>query len=148
MKEKFSSLKLSNVAIKMLRPYNRHNLKGFMQGILFVVGSVIFNVIGQFLLKSGVMKAGLNVISAMTVIKTIFTPLVLFGFVCYGISSIFWIMALSKNDLSFAYPLLLSLGLVLIVLISWVFLKEQMTLERIAGIMLVAIGVYFLFKSA
>lgn len=119
-----------------------------MQGILFVIGSVIFNVIGQFFLKSGVAKAGLKLITTATLIKTIFTPLVLFGFACYGISSIFWILALSRNDLSFAYPLLLSLGLVFIVLISWIFLKEQMTIERISGIVLVAIGVYFLFKSA
>lgn len=118
-----------------------------MQGILYIVGSVIFNVIGQFLLKSGVAQAELKIITLMSVVKTIFTPLVFWGFLCYGVSSIFWIMALSRQDLSFAYPLLLSLGLILVVLISWLVLKEQMTLERIIGILLVTLGVYFIFKS-
>ncbi len=119
-----------------------------MQGIYYVIASMVFNVIGQFYLKSGVAKAGLDAISASTVLKAIFTPLVIFGFICYGISSVFWIIALSKSELSVAYPILLSLGLVFIVLISWIFLKEQMTPERIAGVVLVGIGVYFLLKSA
>lgn len=119
-----------------------------MQGIWFIVGSVIFNVCGQFLLKSGVTKAPLLKVSAAAILKTMFSPLVFAGLLAYGVSSVFWILALSKEDLGVAYPIVISLGIVVITLISWLFLKEEINSWRLLGILCISLGVYFIYRSA
>jgi len=112
------------------------------------VGSVFFNVIGQYLIKSGIGKIGISSFSAVTMVKTIFTPLVFAGFMAYAVSSIFWIMALAKQELSVAYPVLLGMGLIAVVVVSWIFLNEEVSVMRLIGVLLIALGIYFIMKSS
>jgi drug/metabolite transporter (DMT)-like permease len=101
-------------------------------------------VIGQFLLKKGVLASSLTA-NLDSIFKTIFSPYVFFGFFVYAASSIIWLFVLQKFPLSVAYPAL-SLTYVVIVILSIFLLKEPVTSVKIAGMFFIVLGVYFLFK--
>lgn len=101
-------------------------------------------IAGQFFLKKGILASTL-VPSIESIIKTLFSPFVLLGFITYGASSIIWLFVLQKFPLSVAYPAL-SLTYIAIVAVSIFVLKEPLTSYKIAGVLLITAGVYFLFK--
>jgi len=53
---------------------------------------------------------------------------------------------LSKMNLSIAYPLMTSIGFLIVTLVSWVFLKETITLIQIGGFILILLGVWMVAK--
>ncbi|MBD3360985.1 EamA family transporter [Candidatus Peregrinibacteria bacterium] len=116
-------------------------------GNIFILISVALNVLGQTALKGGVNKLGALSLTLNSIFKAFTTPLVLSGLFLYAVSSIFWILALSHKDLSYAYPML-SLGYIAVVLMSWAILGEQVTIIRFLGVILISFGIFLVFKSA
>lgn len=110
--------------------------------------NIILGVAGQFLIKFGVNKVGgleeLGLVGFLT--QAFLSPFVFFGLGLYGISAVLWVILLSKLDLSIAYPAL-SIGYVLVLLISVLFLGEQVSPIRFASTLLIMAGVVFLFRS-
>jgi drug/metabolite transporter (DMT)-like permease len=51
-----------------------------------------------------------------------------------------WVMALKKTDLSYAYPFI-TLGFVIVALFSWMFLKEDINAVKLAGLLIISLGV-------
>jgi len=68
------------------------------------------------------------------------------GLVCYAISVVVWILALSRVDVSIAYPML-SIGYVVNAVAAWQLFDEPMVPGRIIGIGIIIIGVYVLARS-
>jgi multidrug transporter EmrE-like cation transporter len=73
-------------------------------------------------------------------------PLTLLGLMLYAVSAMFWISALSRVELSYAYPLL-GAGYVLVGLVSWKLWGESFGLQRILGTLVVALGVILVGTS-
>ncbi len=64
------------------------------------------------------------------------------GLACYALSMLSWMFALTKYELSFAYPFLgITYVLVYIGAVYWGQIGEQLTWLRTAGIVLILIGV-------
>lgn len=116
-------------------------------GNLFILISILLNVAGQSVLKHGVNKLGALSFDATSLLSAFSSLEVWMGLVFYGISSVFWILALSHRDLSFAYPML-SLGYLAIVIVSWLILGEHVTPIRLLGVLFISLGVFLVFKSA
>jgi multidrug transporter EmrE-like cation transporter len=72
--------------------------------------------------------------------------LVASGLLAAVVAALAWMAALSKFELSYAYPFT-SLNFVLIVLISIVAFGETMDIYKIAGLGLILTGVYVLSLS-
>jgi len=110
--------------------------------------NIILGVVGQFFMKFGVNKIGsleeLGIVKFMT--TALFSPFVLVGLGLYGFSAFLWLILLSKLDLSIAYPAL-SVGYVLVLLISTLFLGEQVSPVRFGGVLLIMAGIVFVFRS-
>ena len=106
--------------------------------------NVFLGVSGQFLIKSGVNGAEFASSPFVNIFKALFTPLVFTGFVLYGISSLLWIMILKNIPLSIAYPTL-SLGYIAVLIISYLYLGETLTLYNVFGSLLIIVGVALLF---
>ena len=70
------------------------------------------------------------------------------GLLCYAFSLFFWMYAISRLELSFAYPML-SLSYVLVYLVAgyWPLLGEQLSPIRGAGIAIIIYGVYLISRS-
>ena len=87
--------------------------------------------------------AALNFTTLSTVLLN---PYVLLGFVMYALSTIFWLIALSKKELSFVYPFI-SLTYVLVLMLSSLVLKEDIGLNKIAGTLAIIIGLIIISRS-
>ena len=73
---------------------------------------------------------------------------ILSGFVAAFVASFFWMAAMTKFDLSHAYPIIVG-GLAIVTsFFAILFLKESLTLFKISGLLLVVLGVYLLGKGA
>lgn len=109
------------------------------KAVIMLVVAVSLGAAGQLCLKYGVNQLGGGV-GIVEVIKGIFTPYVFLGFVCYGLSSVIYLWVLSKLSLSFAYPFV-ALSFVLVIVLSWWLLGEDLPTLRILGVALILAGV-------
>lgn len=73
---------------------------------------------------------------------------ILSGFVAAFAASLAWMAAMTKFDLSHAYPIIIGSLAILTSFLAIFFLKEPFTFSKIAGLFLVVTGVYFLSKGA
>jgi multidrug transporter EmrE-like cation transporter len=109
---------------------------------LFLTIAIGLGAVGQVSLKYGMSKVSLGGSSlglAAGVIRAIFTPYVFLGFLLYAISSCFWLVVISKWNLSFAYPMI-AVGYILVVFLSRLLFKEVVTPLQWVGIVLMCCG--------
>lgn len=69
------------------------------------------------------------------------------GMVCYGASLCVWLAALSKAPVSTAYPML-SLGYVVVAVVSAMWLGESLSVPKVFGIALICAGVILVSRSS
>ena len=120
-----------------------------MLALIGIITSVTLGVVGQLFIKKGLNSLGGINFSAGVVasyMKIFFSPFIIVGLSIYFLGVFFWLYALSKVELSFAYPFV-SLSYVLVLLFSWIFLGEQISLIRWAGIVSICLGVVLISKS-
>ena len=73
-------------------------------------------------------------------------PYILSGIGCYVISVVVWILALSRAEVSVAYPML-SIGYVVNAIAAWYLFGEAVTPARLAGIGIIVLGVFIVARS-
>lgn len=119
---------------------------------LINLGLIIINVAlavsGQIAIKAGMKQIGyINSANLLSLTLKSFTNVyVILGLLSYALAAVSWIIVLSRVDLSYAYPML-SLGYIVILLISIFFLNEVVTTMRITGTILIIVGVSLIFRS-
>lgn len=109
--------------------------------------SVAMGATGQFLFRLGMKSYGQ--VSAGGAFRELFsialTPAIFIGFILFGMSSVVWLSVISKSELSSAYPMV-SLGYVLTLVLSKVFLNEQISMFKVLGTVLIICGVIFISR--
>jgi len=109
--------------------------------------SVFMGALGQTILKLGAKKLGAVSLSLSTIVKDVLhiliIPEILIGLILFGSSFLLWIKVLTKSDLSYAYPMV-SLGYVVVVLLSKFLFNEPFTYNKIIGIVMIVSGVFIL----
>jgi multidrug transporter EmrE-like cation transporter len=113
--------------------------------IALVLVSVGFAVAGQITLKSAmnhIGEIGASEVRAVgdTVTRAAREPRLWAGLALFGISSLFWMVVLSRVPLSVAYPFV-GISYILIVLLSRFILHEQVPILRWIGVLVVATGI-------
>ena len=115
-----------------------------------IMTGVLLNAAAQLLLKAGTNAIGAFAFSAGNVVpvgREIATqPHILSGVACYVISVVVWILALSRVEVSIAYPML-SVGYVVNAVAAWYLFGEAVTPTRLAGIAVIALGVFMVARS-
>lgn len=115
-----------------------------------ILTGVMLNAVAQLALKASVKEMGaigLNLSSSATAfLRLASEPFLWVGLFCYGISVIVWILALSRVDVSIAYPML-SMGYVVNAFFAWQLFGEAMNPARMIGMGVVLLGVYILARS-
>ena len=118
--------------------------------IIYILISVVAGAAGQVLLKKGMGSMGpltLSINQLGSVLWRIFTnPYVLVGLAIYVSGTLFWLTALSRVELSYAYPFA-SLSYVVMLAASWLLFSENITPLRIVGTLIVCLGVFFISRS-
>jgi len=117
---------------------------------LLVLTGVLLNACAQLLLKAGVTPMGPISVGLATLLPTVLRALaqwqILAGLGCYVVSVGIWIMALSRVDVSVAYPML-SLGYVVNAFAAWSLFGEALGPARCAGLLLILAGVFLVSRS-
>jgi len=115
-----------------------------------ILAGVFLNAVAQLLLKAGTNAVGQFEFSAENVVpvglKLAFQPYIVTGIVCYLASLVIWLMALSRVQVSIAYPML-SIGYVLNAVAAWYLFGESVSPMRLAGIGIIIVGVYIVARS-
>jgi multidrug transporter EmrE-like cation transporter len=117
---------------------------------LLIVTGVLLNAAAQLLLKAGTRVIGVIEVrqgalgsSALAVATQ---PYIVGGLTCYVLSVAIWIVALSRVDVSIAYPML-SLGYVVNALAAYWLFGEALTPMKLAGILVILAGVFILARA-
>ena len=112
--------------------------------------STLLGVAGQLLLKRGMTLMGAQTLSPSTLagvaLRMATSPWVILGIAVYVSGTFFWLVALSRVELSFAYPFA-SLSYVLILGSSWLLLGESISVVRLAGVAAICLGVLIISQS-
>ena len=129
--------------------------QGMTQGMTWaafalILTGVLLNAAAQLALKASVSDTGVisfDMQSLFSSAGSLASNLWLWlGLICYGISVIVWIVALSRVDVSIAYPML-SIGYVVNAIAAWLLFDEPMNIGKIIGIGVIIVGVYILARS-
>ena len=114
-----------------------------MKPVGLLLMSVLSASTGQVFFKKGLLRVGEVTLSGSwmgELLKMILHPLVFSGLVLYVVSTLLWLIALSKTTLSFAYPFTaLTFGLVM--LSSRIIFQEPIPILRYFGIGLICMGI-------
>jgi multidrug transporter EmrE-like cation transporter len=111
---------------------------------------VLLNAGAQLLLKAGTNSVGVFEFSRDNLVpvgwRLATEPHIVGGLACYVISVVVWVMALSRVEVSIAYPLL-SIGYVVNAIAAWYLFGEAVTPMRLAGIGIIIVGVCLVARS-
>lgn len=116
--------------------------------LLMVMTAVLFSVAGEIFFKGGMNRVGVLSLSTLgpTLARMLRTWHFYAGGAAFLVSASFWFAAISRVDLSWAYPLL-AIGYVLMLLFSAVILGEDVTLVRWLGAVIIVIGVILVSRT-
>lgn len=110
---------------------------------LYIGCTVLLTVYGQLIIKWQVLSAG-DFPEAPSdklwfLLHLVFNPWVISAFAAALLASVTWMAAMTKLQLSHAYPFM-SLAFVLVIILSGVFFNEPITVTKWVGIALVMAG--------
>jgi drug/metabolite transporter (DMT)-like permease len=118
--------------------------------IVYILIAVLTSATGQVLLKKGMASMGALTLTTNQLVSILWriatNPYVVIGLIIYVCGTVFWLAALSRVDLSYAYPFA-SLSYVLMLIASWLLFNENITPVRLLGTMVVGMGVLLISQS-
>ncbi len=118
--------------------------------IIYILISVTGGALGQVLLKKGMGSMGPLTLGLhdlpQVLLRMASNPYVVTGMLVYGASTVFWLAALSRVDLSFAYPFV-SLSYIFMLVASWQLFREDLSVLRILGSFIILLGVVLISRS-
>jgi multidrug transporter EmrE-like cation transporter len=120
--------------------------------VAWILTGVLLNAFAQLLLKAGASSSGRISFDGgstalwHTALDIAQRPSILGGLACYAVSVVVWIVALSRVEVSIAYPML-SIGYVVNALLAWWLFGEDVNAQRWLGIGVICVGVVLVARS-
>ena len=114
---------------------------------LFLLGfAIFFNAFANILIKIGMIRIG-NTENAISMVKKMLNqPTLYLGVFSFAMALMLYSMVLTKLNLSIAYPIMVSIGLIIVVLVSYFILKEAIYPIQIVGFLLIIAGVWMVAR--
>jgi multidrug transporter EmrE-like cation transporter len=117
---------------------------------ILVLSGVILNALAQLFLKMATNKVGvieLSSLFSLGAMSVLFLqwPMLL-GLFCYGFSLFIWLVALSRVDVTLAYPML-AIGYIINAFGAQYLLNEPVSIQRWLAIGVIILGVVLLARS-
>ncbi|MCK4705051.1 MAG: EamA family transporter [Gammaproteobacteria bacterium] len=121
-----------------------------LANISIILGSILMSSTAHVLLKKGTMSAAELTVDGQALFTHIWTtatnPWVLGGMSLHVGALVVWLWALSRVDVSFAYPFL-AVGYVIVSLLAWQWLGESISPTRIFGMSIIITGIIVLSRG-
>ena len=112
---------------------------------LYVFATLFFTIYGQMILKWRILKLGFSlpdsglVDKIMALFRLVFDPFILSGFLSAFIASLCWMAAMTKFQITEAYPFM-SLAPAIVFLLGIWLLGETFTIGKVVGLILIIVG--------
>jgi drug/metabolite transporter (DMT)-like permease len=112
---------------------------------LYIFGTIVFTVYGQIIFKwrinhfGDLPGGGYDNISFL--LKLLIDPFIFSGFLSALVAALFWMAAMTKSDLSYAYPFM-GLSFILVLIASSIVFGESITVNKIVGLSLIVLGIF------
>ena len=113
--------------------------------IIFIM-AIVLNASANILIKVGMAKAGKLENVPFLIKYALSQPFLYAGVVCFVLALAAYSIVLSKLNLSVAYPIMVSMGLIIVVLVSFLALKETITFLQIVGFVFIIAGVWMVAR--
>jgi multidrug transporter EmrE-like cation transporter len=122
-----------------------------MMNFLLILSSVTLNALAQLLVKKGMTVIG-KIDVSISSIGSLIPQLIVNGYIIGGLGSyvvsiFIWFVVLSRVQVSYAYPYL-SIGYIITAVAAYLFLGESLSLYKIAGILIICVGIIILSIGA
>lgn len=110
----------------------------------YIFLTILFTVYGQLVIKWQVAKNGVVpteiIPKVLFLLHLFFDPWIISAFIAAFLASLTWMNAISKLQLSYAYPFM-SASFVLVLILSVLFFHESLNMYKLAGIILILLGI-------
>lgn len=114
--------------------------------IFLIIAITVLANLADIFLKIGASQAGTQYSDPLVLVQI---PWIWLGAALGVAAMILWIFILSRQHLSYAYPIVVGLSFINISLVSTIYLGEEISIRRLLGIVLVAAGIFVIhFLSA
>lgn len=114
-------------------------------GLVFIFLTIALTVAGQLLVKHGMTQLGKAPADVKALplffLKAVFQPANFLGLSSAVLAAVCWMGALSRCDLSFAYPFM-ALAIVLVLALTPMIFGEHVSIKQWAGVALVCVGLW------
>jgi len=119
-------------------------------GYFYIIGTILFTVYGQIAMKARIALYGSlpePIYGKLVFLfKLIFDPVIFSSLVSAFVASLFWMAAMTKFNISYAYPFM-SLSYVLVFIFSAILFKEPITAYKVIGLLFVLVGILISSRS-
>lgn len=115
-----------------------------MNGLIYIFLTILFTVYGQLVIKWQMSKV--TAIPDTFIDKLTFlliqclNPWIISSFAAAFIAALCWMEAMTKLELSFAYPFM-GLTFILVLAFSGIFFHESISLLKVLGMILISLGI-------
>ncbi len=108
--------------------------------------AIVFNATANILIKVGINKVGETKGILELAKKAVVQPQLLAGMFSFVMAFVSYSYILTKLNLSIAYTIMVSMGLVIVVSVSYFLLNESISFIQILGFLLIIAGVWMVAK--
>jgi multidrug transporter EmrE-like cation transporter len=117
---------------------------------LYILLTILLTVYGQIVIKWQVKAAGelpnQTEQKIQFILNLLLNPWIVSSLICAFLASLFWMAAMTKFPLSYAYPFT-SLSFLIILLASNIFFQEAITINKLVGISCLITGIIISSKG-
>ena len=114
--------------------------------LMLLIASAVPNALGSTVMKhayggdTSIVSSGL----IAGIFKILLNPWIIIGLGMFGISFFFMAAALSRTDLTLAYPMMSGLVYIILLFVGFFIFREKITMLRIMGIGAILLGITML----
>jgi multidrug transporter EmrE-like cation transporter len=114
--------------------------------VIFLILAIVINATGNILMKAGVMAEPVKLSDGIIpfVLSYLTNFKLMIGIICFGIALVFYTKVLERINLSIAYPMMTSCGLIIVTLWSLFVFHEKLSAVQFGGLFMIIGGIWLL----
>ncbi|MDQ0890936.1 undecaprenyl phosphate-alpha-L-ara4N flippase subunit ArnF [Paenibacillus sp. V4I9] len=115
--------------------------------IIYLLIATCFNLVAQLLLKKAVLGVEIKFTNFNSIVNILSNFYIWLGAISYGLSFLLYIIVLSRGELGKVALISQALTIIGVLFVSFFFFQEPLTVYKTIGILLLFLGVWFIFNN-
>ena len=114
--------------------------------VVLLILAIFFNALANVLIKIGMIRTGKMEGWGQMLSKAAVQPAFILGVISFALALLAYSAVLTRLNLSVAYPIMISMGLVLVVFASYFLLNESIRFIQLVGFLLIIAGIWMVAR--